>query len=288
MSLTAEVKPSFASPELACDSHFHIFGAAGRYPYDGELRYTPPVAPLEDYLALAQHLGIKRYVFVQPSAYGRDNSCMLDAMRSLPQGVCRGIVDVDEDISDKELALLNEAGVRGVRINVSPVHRSEAGLFEKMLPRILKLDARCAELGWHLDFLLPGWLTQKMLPVFAKLRVEHSLAHMGMFLAASGPEQEGFQQLLEMLRNGNGKTWIKFTGTYRMATAPTFEDALPMAQAILKAAPDRVIWGSDYPHLSFADKVGSTQLFNLLKDWAPDAATREKILRKNPEKLFGF
>lgn len=288
MSLTPEVKPSFQPPDLVCDSHFHVFGDAGRYPYDAKLRYTPPVAPLEDYLSLAQHLGIKRFVFVQPSAYGRDNSCMLDAMRSLSPGVRRGIVDVDEDISDKELALLHEVGVRGIRINVSPIHRSEDGLLGKMLPRVLKLDARCAELGWHLDFLLPGWLTQQMLPIFAKLRVDHSLAHMGMFLAASGPEQEGFQQLLNLLQNGNGKTWIKFTGTYRMATGPNFEDALPMAQAILKASPDRVIWGSDYPHLSFSDKVGSTQLFNLLKDWAPDAATQKKILQDNPEKLFGF
>jgi predicted TIM-barrel fold metal-dependent hydrolase len=90
------------------------------------------------------------------------------------------------------------------------------------------------------------------------------------------------------LRHGNGRTWVKFTGTYRMATAPTFADALPMAQALIDAAPDRIIWGSDYPHLSFADKVGSVQLFNLLKDWAPDAATRQKILADNPAALFGF
>jgi predicted TIM-barrel fold metal-dependent hydrolase len=90
------------------------------------------------------------------------------------------------------------------------------------------------------------------------------------------------------LRLGNGRTWIKFTGTYRMATAPTFADALPMAQALIDAAPDRIIWGSDYPHLSFADKVGSVQLFNLLKDWAPDAAIRQKILTDNPAALFGF
>jgi predicted TIM-barrel fold metal-dependent hydrolase len=181
---------------------------------------------------------------------------------------------------------MNQLGVRGIRINVSPVHKEEAGLLEHMLPRILKLDARCAELGWHLDFLLPGWLTHQMLPTLAKLKVEHSLAHMGMFLAAQGPQQKGFQDMLTLLKEG--RTWVKFTGTYRMATAPTFADALPMAQAVLHTAPDRVIWGSDFPHLSFAHVVGSVQLFNLLLDWAPDASTRQKILTDNPQKLFGF
>jgi predicted TIM-barrel fold metal-dependent hydrolase len=109
---------------------------------------------------------------------------------------------------------------------------------------------------------------------------------MGMFLAAQGPQQKGFQDMLALLQEG--RTWVKFTGTYRMATAPTFADALPMAQAVLHTAPDRVIWGSDYPHLSFAHVVGSVQLFNLLLDWAPDAATRQKILTDNPQKLFGF
>lgn len=283
-----DTEPAFASPSLACDAHFHVFGPADRYPYAGGLRYKPPVAELDDYLGLAEVLGMKRFVFVQPSAYGRDNRCMLDAMQSMEWAKRRAIVDVDEHISDAEVAAMNDIGVRGVRINVSPVHPLEEGLLESMLPRIQRLDARCAELGWHLDFLLPGWLTHKMLPTLAKLKVDHSLAHMGMFLGAHGPQHTGFTQLLDLLKNGPGKTWIKFTGTYRMATAPSFADARPMAQAILEVGPDRVIWGSDYPHLSFADKVGSVALFNLLKDWAPDAAIRQKILQDNPAKLFGF
>jgi 2-pyrone-4,6-dicarboxylate lactonase len=280
--------PYFESPALACDAHFHVFGPAERYPYAGGLRYKPPVAELSDYLGLAKLLGMKRFVFVQPSAYGRDNSCMFDAMRQMDPSLRRAIVDVDEHIADAELANMNDLGVRGIRINVSPIHPYEEGLLEHMLPRIQRLDARCAELGWHLDFLLPGWLTHKMLPTLAQLKVDHSLAHMGMFLGAQGPQQAGFVQLLDLLKNGPGKTWVKFTGTYRMATAPAFADALPMAQAILGAASHRVIWGSDYPHLSFADKVGSVALFNLLKDWAPDAATRQQILQDNPSQLFGF
>ena len=111
---------------------------------------------------------------------------------------------------------------------------------------------------------------------------------MGMFLAKDGPGQAGFKQLLDLLRHGDRRCWVKFTGTYRMSTAPGFADVLPMARALIEAAPDRIIWGSDYPHLSFADQVGSVQLFNLLADWAPDEATRQRILVDNPAELFGF
>ena len=288
MSLDSEVQPRCRAPALACDAHFHVFGPAEQYGYDANLRYKPPLAPLVDYLELADLMGFERFVFVQPSAYGRDNSCMLAAMAEVRTERCRGIVDVHEDVADAELDRLNSLGVRGVRINVSPVQPFDANLGQSMLPRIQKLDARCAELGWHLDFLLPGWLTQQMLPTFSKLKVNYSLAHMGMFLAKQGPAQAGFKSLLELLRHGNGRCWVKFTGTYRMASEPHFEDAAAMAQALIAAAPDRLIWGSDYPHLSFADKVGSVQLFNLLADWAPDEATRHKILVDNPQHLFGF
>ena len=171
---------------LSCDSHFHIFGPAEQYPYGSDLRYKPPVASLDDYLSLARHLGIERMVFVQsPSAYGRDNACMLDAMQQIGAR-CRGIVDVDENVSDVEMARLNDAGVRGVRINVSPVRAQDAGLAEKLLPRIKILAARCAEIGWHLDFLLPGWLTNELMGTLAALQLDYTLAHVGMFLARDG------------------------------------------------------------------------------------------------------
>jgi predicted TIM-barrel fold metal-dependent hydrolase len=286
-----EPPTAFRAPPLACDAHFHVFGPAERYPHGGvneKLRYEPPLAPLSDYLELAKVLGIERFVFVQPSAYGRDNACMLDAMREVGVARCRGIVDVDEGAPDALLADMHKLGVRGVRINVSPVKPPEPGFSETMRPRIERLDARCAELGWMLDFLQPGWLTEELLPVFGKLRAPFTVAHMGMFLAKDGPRQPGFQTLIDLIRYGSGRAWVKFTGTYRMGTLPSMADVAPMARALIDAAPDRLIWGSDYPHLSFADKVGSVQLFNLLADWAPDAATRRKILVDNPAALFGF
>ena len=134
-----------------------------------------------------------------------------------------------------------------------------------------------------LDFLTPGWLTRELLPTMRRLKSSYSIAHMGMFLAKEGVPQDFVRFFKE-----TPKCWVKLTGVYRMSTAPGFADAAPVAQALIAAAPERVIWGSDYPHLSFADKVGSVELFNLLADWAPDEATRKKILVDNPARLYGF
>jgi predicted TIM-barrel fold metal-dependent hydrolase len=284
-----DIKPVFKAPPLSCDAHFHVFGPADRYPHGGvneRLRYAPPFAPLEDYLAQARALGFERFAFVQPSAYGRDNACLLDAMACVPGS--RGIVDVDAAAPDSVLAALDAAGVRGVRINVSPVKAAEAGFAASLLPRITRLDARCAEIGWHLDLLLPGWLTLEVMGTLRSLRAPFSVAHMGMFLARDGAGQPGFVQLLDLLRHGEGRAWVKLTGTYRISTAPGFADVDPMAAALIAAAPDRLIWGSDYPHLSFADKVGTIELFNLLYRWAPDEAVRRMILVENPARLFGL
>ena len=141
---------------------------------------------LSDYLEEAKRFGIERFVFVQPSAYGRDNACMLDAMREVGPERCRGIVDIDENASDAALERLNAAGVRGVRINVNPIKPLEPGFSKNLLPRIARLDASCAELGWMLDFLTPGWLTRELMPTMARLKSPYSLAHMGMFLAKEG------------------------------------------------------------------------------------------------------
>ena len=282
-----DAQPEFKSPAGGCDAHFHVFGPAQRYPYGSELRYTPPLAPLADFLELSQKLGLSRYVFVQPSAYGRDNRCMLDAMREVGKANCRGIVDIDENAPDAELARLDALGVRGVRINLSPVKPFESGFAPKLMPRIARLAERCAEIGWQLDFLVPGWLTEELMPTLRRLRLDFTLAHFGLFQAKGGVDQPGFRQLLELLRSGERRCWVKLTGVYRVSAAPGFADVAALARALVEAAPDRLIWGSDYPHLSFADKVGSVALWNLLARWA-DEATRKRILVDNPQRLFGF
>lgn len=285
-----DMPPAFVAPPGACDAHFHVFCPAARYPYAGGLRYTPPLAPLDDYLALAAHLHLTRHVFVQPSAYGRDNRCMLDAMRAArDRGLsCRGIVDVEDTVTGPELDAMDALGVRGIRINVSPVHPPTPGLAASMLPRIATMNRLCQARGWHLDFLLPGWLTHELMPTLAALDVRFSLAHLGMMKAADGVLQPGFQALLQLVNAAPRRCWLKLTGVYRFATAPGFADAAPMVGALVAAAPDRLIWGSDYPHLSFADKVGSVQLFNLLAAWLPTDALRRQVLVANPQVLFGF
>ena len=285
----AGLEPAYAAPPHACDAHFHVFGAVERYPYGSDLRYKPPHEPLEKYLKLARRIGFERFVFVQPSAYGIDNSCMFDAMREVDPALRRGIVDLDETrSSDRELADWNALGVRGIRVNISPVRLPDAGLAASMLPRIARLAALCRELHWHLDFLTPGWLVSELMPTLRELPIEFTVAHFGLFPAKDGIGQRGFQDVLKLVNDGSRRCFVKLTGIYRFSTAAGFADVGPFAQALIATAPGQLIWGSDFPHLSFHDRVGTIQLYNQLGAWVPDAATRQLILADNPARLFGF
>ena len=246
----AGYEPAYAAPALLAT---RISTCSGRqmtkYPYGTDIRYKPPYEPLEAYLKLAHRLSFVRYVFVQPSAYGFDNSCMLDAMCKLDPAVRRGVIDLDETkTNDKELAELNALGVRGIRVNVSPVRKPEAGLADFMKPRIAYLAKLCKEIGWHLDFLTPGWLVSELIPVFRELPLEFSVAHMGLFPAKDGPAQRDFQEFLKLVGDGSKRCWVKLTGIYRFSTAPGFADVKPVAQALMQTVPDQLIWGSDFPH----------------------------------------
>jgi predicted TIM-barrel fold metal-dependent hydrolase len=284
------LEPAFAPPRNACDAHFHIFGPAAKYPHvTDDLRYQPPYAPLDAFLAQARRLGFTRFVLVQPSAYGLDNSCMLDAMATLDPAIRRGIVHLDErKANDKELSAWHALGVRGVRINISPIRKPEAGLADALRPKIMHTADICHDLGWHIDLLLPGWLISELMVTLRALPVEFTVAHMGLYPARDGVAQAGFREFLSLVADGSKRCWVKLTGIYRFSQAPTFADVTPFAQALIATAPDRLIWGSDYPHLSFHDKVGTIGLFNKLAEWAPDAAMRASILADNPARLFGF
>jgi len=277
---------------LSCDCHLHVFGDPATYPYAADKRNTPPAVPLAEYMAgyddFARRCGIGRMVFTQPSTYGRDNACMLDAIK-MCGGNARGIVDIDENASDAELARLQSAGVVGIRFNLGPPNRPrEAGLMEKHLSRLQRLDARCTEIGWQIDILSPSWLIVDMLDVYRRFKSKFTLAHFGMFLARDGAKQSGLLKFTDFLRNGGDRCHMKLTAPYRMASEPKYEDSIVIAQALIEAAPDRIIWGSDYPYLSNAHRVNSIDLFNLVAQWMPDAALRQKILVDNPARLFGF
>lgn len=277
--------PIFNAPPLSCDTHFHVFGPPDRYPVHSRARYESPIATLADYRALADRLGVERMVFVQPSAYGTDNSCMLDAMEAVPDK-SRGIVDIDEDCPDSLLDDLHKRGVRGVRINTSPIAPHNPNRVTELVPRVDKLAQRLAGTGWCLEFLGPAWLTEALMPTMKELPVPYIVDHMGMFLARDGVGQEGFQELLRMTESGN--CWIKLTGVYRMSQQePEFDDSVPYARALGERSPNRLIWGTDFPHLSF-DHLDSVSLFNLLAKWFPDESVRNQILVTNPSELFGF
>jgi 2-pyrone-4,6-dicarboxylate lactonase len=282
--------PAYTAPRNACDAHFHIFGPADQYPHaTADLRYQPPYAPLAEYLAIARRLGFERFVFVQPSAYGLDNACLLDAMAELDPAVRRGIVHLDEtNTPDADLARWHDQGVRGVRINISPIRKPEPGLADALRPKIARTADVCRELGWHVDLLLPGWLVSELMPLLRELPVAFTVAHMGLFGASAGVSQQGFRDLLALVNDGSARCWVKLTGIYRFSQAPGYADVNPFAEALIATAPEQVIWGSDFPHLSFHDKVGTIELYNKLMDWAPDAATRQRILAGNPARLFEF
>ncbi len=284
------LEPAYPAPRSACDAHFHIFGSADKYPHvTADLRYRPPNAPLAEYLAIVRRLGVERFVFVQPSAYGLDNACMLDAMDELDPATRRGIVHLDEaNARDADLARWHDIGVRGVRINISPIRKPEAGLADALGHKIVRTAKVCRELGWHVDLLLPGWLVAELMPTLRDLPVAFTVAHMGLFPAAEGPSQQGFRDFLALVGDGSGRCWVKLTGIYRFSQARGYADVKPFAQALIATAPAQMIWGSDFPHLSFHDKVGTIALYNKLMDWAPNAAVRQGILADNPARLFGF
>tara|TARA_R110002020_G_scaffold5841_7_gene24008 strand:+ start:37254 stop:38126 length:873 start_codon:yes stop_codon:yes gene_type:complete len=279
------INPDFTPPPLSCDTHFHVFGPKDQYPAQSRARYESPIATLADYRVLADRLGIERMVFVQPSAYGTDNSCMLDAMEAVADRA-RGIVDINEDCPDSLLDDLHSRGVRGVRINTSPIAPYDPGRIAELLPRVDKLAQRLTGTGWCLEFLGPAWLTEALMPAMRKLPVPYIVDHMGMFLARDGVDQKGFQDLLRLTESGN--CWIKLTGVYRMSQQePDFDDSVLFARALADRSPGRLIWGTDFPHLSF-DHLDSVSLFNLLAKWFPDEDVRNRILVTNPSELFGF
>jgi predicted TIM-barrel fold metal-dependent hydrolase len=289
-----------AAAGQACDAHLHVFGPPGLYPLRPGLAGAPWSATWDAYHAAAGRLGLARHVLVQPSLYGEDNSCLIDTLMTAGPGRARGVVMLgDEAPGDGKLEKWHALGVRGVRVNCFPLTQAvhsvaggggagpQQGWADAARPRIERCGAIARELGWHLDLLAPGWLVNELLPTLRELEVDFVLAHLGMFPAARGPGQPGFRALLGLLAEG-GQCWIKLSGPYRISQATGFSDVAPMAAALLAAAPDRLIWGSDYPHLSFGDQVSLAEMMTLLDRLVPDAADRARVLVHNPARLYGF
>jgi len=286
---TADPNPAITLPRGACDCHCHIFGPEGAYPTVALDGYQPPVGPLDAYLAMADGLGFERRVFIQPITYGRDNSCILDALRVVGSETARGIGGIpDNEVADATLVEWHRLGLRGLRVNYTPYKPYEAGFADAVLPDVTRAAALVRELGWVLDIMAPNWLTTELLPHLDRLRVPFTLGHFGKFPVRNGVEHPNFQTLLGTVRNGEGGCYVKIAAAYQVSDAPQFEDVEPLARALYEAAPARVIWGTDWPHIRHEQRGNARELLNLFVEWFPDADDQSQILAENPAELFGF
>ena len=274
--------PRFKMPAWACDAHCHIFGPAAKFPYAPDRAYTPPDASKERLAALHKILGIERSVIVQASCHGTDNRAMLDAIAT-SGGRYRGIAIVDETFTDKDYATLHEGGIRGVRFNFVK-HLGgmpDMNVFGSVLKRIQPL-------GWHLVVHLDAADITELSGILRKLSLPVVIDHMGRVKAGAGVQQESFRALLDLMKLEN--CWVKVCGSERVSTeGPPFWDAIPFAQALVNAAPDRVLWGTDWPHPNVGRYMPNDgDLVDLVPLIAPSEVLREKLLVKNPATLYDF
>jgi predicted TIM-barrel fold metal-dependent hydrolase len=270
-------RPRFAPPPGSCDCHFHVFEPG--YPHVARPLYTFPDGTLEQYRRMAQVLGLERMVLVQPSYYGTDNRLTLDVLRRMGPA-CRGVVQIDEDVADAELDDYQALGVRAIRLDLF----ARAGWpTEELVAYIRRMAARATPRGWHVQFYSPGTVVRDLLPFLGELEDRFVIDHMGYMLESDGLTDADFERLLDVLAHGN--CWIKLSGPYRIAKAKPLASVEPLGRALVAARADRLIWGSDWPHLPDGQR-DTGELLNLLADWAPTAEDRRRILVESPDDLF--
>jgi 2-pyrone-4,6-dicarboxylate lactonase len=271
----------FKPPPLACDAHCHVFGPAAKFPYDPKAAYTPEDAPFEALQALHARLGLERAVIVHASCHGADMRVTLDAIER-SKGRYRGTAIIDETYGDKEFQRMHDGGIRGVRFNFVR-HlggRPEMGFFRRTVERL-------PAMGWHLILHLDAQDLPELEPVFKTLPVPFVIDHMGRVKAADGLDQPPFKVLLAAMKNE--KCWVKICGAERVSSkGPPFTDAVPFARALVQAAPDRILWGTDWPHPNVKWMPDDAALVDLFPQMAPDSVLQRKILVDNPARLYAF
>ena len=272
-------KPKYLLPPGACDAHCHVFGPGARFAYAPNRSYTPPDAPKEKLAALHRHLGFSRAVLVQASCHGTDNSAMLDAIAASNGGI-RGVCMVGKDVTDRELEQLHAGGVRGARFNFV-AHLGGA-------PDLKVIEAvvtRIKRLGWHLQVHLDAQDILTYRDFLLGLDIPFIIDHMGRVVARNGLEQQPFKLLLELMKND--RVWVKISGSERVSSkGKPFLDSMPYARALVAAAPDRVLWGTDFPHPNVKEMPNDGEQVDLFAQTVTDEAVRKKILIENPTKLY--
>jgi len=276
--------PRLKAPANACDCHMHI--------YDGE-RF-PPARPgpqsrmqsnasVAEYRLLQKRNGTTRTVIVTPAAYVTDNRVTLDAIAQLGPANTRGVAVVHPTVTDAELKTLADGGIRGIRFTVFDPNSAAVSI-----DMIEPLAKRVADLNWHVQIHMRAVQIVENADLLQGLPTQVVFDHMGRLPQPAPLDHPAYAIIRRMI--DKGRTWVKLSGAYMdtKVGAPSYSDKLPVAQAYLAAAPERMVWGSDWPHPTEKDKPNDATLFDLLAEWAPDAAQRERILVTNPEALYGF
>jgi len=284
----------FVAPQGAVDCHHHIFDS--RFPYSPNRRYTPPQATVADLQAFHAKIGVPRTVIVQASVFGTDNRCMMDALKQL--GDCaRGVAVIDSTFSASQLDDLHAGGVRGVRINLETGRGRD---LENAARRLDETVQQIAGRDWFIQIFAVMPIIEGLASRIMDQPHEIIIDHFGLLKAASGVEQEGLPCLLSLMKAK--KAYAKLSGAYMISQLANYSDITPLARKLTEAAPDQVIWGSNWPHTSGATRPASYKptdiepfrheddayILGLVKDWAPDATLQRKLLVENPSRLFGF
>jgi predicted TIM-barrel fold metal-dependent hydrolase len=300
---TAFAKPSqpstpvnFEVPAGACDCHTHVFLNAEKFPFSADRIYTPPPASPEEMSAFHKALHMERVVIVTPSIYGTDNSATLVGMKA--QGPnARGVAVIDDWTSESDLDALAKAGFRGIRLALAVAHVNDPTVTR---PRFTAAVERMKARGWHVQLYTNPEMISALKDLAMASPVPVVFDHFGGAQAALGLEQPGFADLVDLVKRG--KAYVKICGAYRASKlAPDYPDVVPLAHALISANPDRIVWGTDWPHPDAVIPPGKQitdvnplyqlddgRILNQLPIWAPDPAIRKKILVDNPAKLYGF
>ncbi len=273
-------RPGYEAPEGAVDAHCHVFGPGDRFPYAPQRKYTPTDASKEMLFALRDRLGLSRNVIVQASCHGTDNAALLDALRSAPE-VTRGVAVVDPSVSDAELEEMDAAGVRGIRFNfvrrlVDPGPRD---VYQKMAERI-------RELGWHVVVYFEAPDLEELTPFLRSLPVTVVIDHMGRPDVSAGVESDGFARFMSLMEDE--KFWVKVGCPERLTVdGPPYDDVAPFARALVEGFPDRVLWGTDWPHPNMKSHLPDDGLLvDRIPVIAPTPELQKKLLIDNPMRLY--
>jgi len=279
MNEVEQSPPRLRAPPGACDTHMHIYDH--RYPKAATARIDPPEASVADYLKMRTRLGIDRTVVVQPSTYGKDNRCTLEAMAAIGPSA-RGVVVVDETVTDAELERLTKLGVCGLRFFMFPGGPLPWEIMETMAARI-------APFGWHIVFQMDGRELANREGLVRRLAVPVVIDHAGKFIEPVVPDHPGFRSLLRLLEKDS--IWIKLAAPYETSKLgpPHYNDVGALAKILAKAAPDRTIWACNWPHPMVGERTPQNAwMLDMLLDWVPDETARHKVLVDNPARLYGF